>query len=378
MSEKKEFQGKSLDDAIRQACDYYGVEREKLEIDIVSAAKSGIFGLVGARKATVRAARLQPAKSVMDMDGLGKPEPLLQKEPRAAKPRQAQPKKDKPEPQAEPSQAVQPPQAGADKKSARPKKNQTPKAVRAKAEKSLPAGKTALALEGAQSLATAGPKHLPALEPFDEMDDLSLDSFAAADEKRGEEPPVLRIDAENEPLVLETVKEVVARLVLPIVGEVACHTEHSEGRINVGIEAGDSSGLLVGREGQTLAAIHYLASRIASRRLNGSVRLHIDAGNYKERQEDKLKETALSLAAKLKATGKPQSTRALSAYQRRVIHMIMESDSEVVTRSKGDGAQRRVVFYLRKNSDKRGRGAGAGKNAESGHDQDQDQDAAEA
>ncbi|MDL2316471.1 Jag N-terminal domain-containing protein, partial [Desulfovibrio sp. OttesenSCG-928-A18] len=55
----KEFQGKSLDDAIREACEYYGVAREKLEIEIVSDAKSGIFGLVGAKKATIKAARVQ-------------------------------------------------------------------------------------------------------------------------------------------------------------------------------------------------------------------------------------------------------------------------------------------------------------------------------
>ena len=59
MDDFKEFQGKSLDEAIRAACSYFDAQREKLEIDIVQDAKNGIFGLVGARKAIVRARRAQ-------------------------------------------------------------------------------------------------------------------------------------------------------------------------------------------------------------------------------------------------------------------------------------------------------------------------------
>ncbi|WP_300832002.1 Jag N-terminal domain-containing protein, partial [uncultured Bilophila sp.] len=59
MDDFKEFQGKSLDEAIRAACAYFDAPREKLEIDIIQDAKNGIFGLVGARKALIRARRAQ-------------------------------------------------------------------------------------------------------------------------------------------------------------------------------------------------------------------------------------------------------------------------------------------------------------------------------
>ncbi|MEG6551505.1 Jag N-terminal domain-containing protein, partial [Desulfocurvibacter africanus] len=55
MSEYKEFTGKSLDDAIKEACDFYALERGKLEIEIISGGSSGIFGLVGKKKAVVKA-----------------------------------------------------------------------------------------------------------------------------------------------------------------------------------------------------------------------------------------------------------------------------------------------------------------------------------
>jgi spoIIIJ-associated protein len=116
-------------------------------------------------------------------------------------------------------------------------------------------------------------------------------------------------------------------------------------RARVSLDCGDAAGLLVGRDGQTLAAVQYLAARIVGRKIGGALRLHIDAGHYRERQDDRLKELALSLAAKVKKTRKPQSTRPLSAYQRRIVHLALEPDPDVSTRSKGEGAQRRVVVY---------------------------------
>ena len=59
MSDFKEFQGKTLDAAIADACAYYDAPREKLEIEIIEDAKSGIFGIVGARKARIHARRAQ-------------------------------------------------------------------------------------------------------------------------------------------------------------------------------------------------------------------------------------------------------------------------------------------------------------------------------
>ena len=54
-AQDKEFQGRSLDEAIAAACAYFDLPREKLEIDILGDAKAGIFGLVGTRKASIMA-----------------------------------------------------------------------------------------------------------------------------------------------------------------------------------------------------------------------------------------------------------------------------------------------------------------------------------
>ena len=65
----KEFQGKDLDSAIEEACGYFNTAREKLEIEILQDAKSGIFGIVGARKAKVRARRAHLREAVESILG---------------------------------------------------------------------------------------------------------------------------------------------------------------------------------------------------------------------------------------------------------------------------------------------------------------------
>ena len=95
MDDFKEFQGKSLDEAIRAACSYFDAQREKLEIDIIQDAKNGIFGLVGARKAIVRARRAQLKPRVgsllaRDAQPASAPKTKAEETSRAPKPRQGQ------------------------------------------------------------------------------------------------------------------------------------------------------------------------------------------------------------------------------------------------------------------------------------------------
>ena len=74
MSDFKEFLGKTLDAAIAEACAYYDVPREKLEIDIIEDAKTGIFGIVGARKAKIHA-RLATLPDFMHLGFAASPKP---------------------------------------------------------------------------------------------------------------------------------------------------------------------------------------------------------------------------------------------------------------------------------------------------------------
>ncbi|MDR3176138.1 MAG: Jag N-terminal domain-containing protein [Desulfovibrio sp.] len=312
MNNYKEFQGKTLDDAILEACRYYGVPREKLEIEIINDAKTGIFGLVGAKKAEIRAARtllLQETVSALLEDGRKAPAPAKEKPTPApvAKAEDSGPGNASPKGKRRAEKS-----AGTD--GALPAEAPARGETREQGQRPRP---------GAGEESGRTPLEAGTAEEMTEFD------LAGADDKK----------------LAELVKSVVMRLAEPIVGQLDCRVEISDRRVRVCLECGDDAGLLVGREGQTMTALQYLAGRIVSRAVGGFVRLHIDADRYLERRDDKLRELALSLAERVKSGGRPASTRPLNAYQRRIVHLALENDAEVLTRSKGDGLQRRVVIY---------------------------------
>ncbi|MDR0339665.1 MAG: Jag N-terminal domain-containing protein [Desulfovibrio sp.] len=333
MNQYKEFEGKSLDDAIREACAYYGVAREKLEIEILNDAKTGIFGLVGAKKAIVRAARVhlgEAVSAIMETDGAPAP---------AAKSPSGRPSgngKDK-------SRAGKEETAG-DKGAPRGEKQAaTPRRGEKKAadEQRSAAPRKALKSPGQSS------SRFRSATGKSSLDAPSVKDGPDAGLSRDELPEFDLASADKDAL-FKHVGNVILRLVEPIVGPVPCRVEISGKRVRAILDCGDASGLLVGRDGQTLASIQYLACRILARELGASLRLHVDAGSYRERQDDKLRDLARSLAARARESGRAQSTRPLTAYQRRIVHLALEEDGDMVTRSKGEGTQRRVVISLKR------------------------------
>jgi spoIIIJ-associated protein len=328
MNSCKEFQGKTIDEAIREACVYFGVERERLEIEIVNDAASGIFGLMGGKKASIRASRVVLSD-------------LLAPVPEAAHgPAEFSPK-DHPEAAGISPVTGQTGQNGSGRNSAeRPDS-------RGKDER-RPGARPPV-----QEEARAAPDQPVAAPPLSASrkertpDFLSEDAPEGSEAGRGELPEFDLRDCDQAAL-LALVSDTVTRLARPIVGEMSSSASIAGNRVRVSIDCGESSGLLLGREGQTLAAVQYIAGRIMAKNLGGSLRLQFDTGNYRERQDERLRELALALAQKVKSSRRSQSTRPLSAYQRRIIHLALENDDLVQTFSKGEGAQRRVVIQLKR------------------------------
>jgi len=85
-----------------------------------------------------------------------------------------------------------------------------------------------------------------------------------------------------------------------------------------------------------------------ARRWESPVRVQINTGEYREKQDDSLRKMAIYLADKAKNLGRPQSTKPLSSYHRRVIHLTLQEDDTIQTRSKGDGPMKRVIIVPRR------------------------------
>jgi hypothetical protein len=116
-----------------------------------------------------------------------------------------------------------------------------------------------------------------------------------------------------------------------------------DGNLVLNIE-GPSSGTLIGRHGHTLDSMQYLVAKVVQR-LTGDERaiIIVDVENYLERQKDKLKELAVSLAEKAKETGVDIPMRPMSSKDRRIVHMTLKDHEHVTTESQGEGLRRRVV-----------------------------------
>ena len=108
---------------------------------------------------------------------------------------------------------------------------------------------------------------------------------------------------------------------------------------------GDSGGLVIGRRGQTLDALEYLVNRIVARSEDGSPsRVVVDVEGYRERRKEYLNELALRLAEKAKQTGRSVTLNPMSPRDRRVVHLALQGDTSITTRSQGQGYYRKMLI----------------------------------
>ncbi len=359
MTAFKEFQGKTLDLAIEEACKYYDVPREKLEIDIVNDAKSGIFGLVGAKKATIMAARANLSLELLDKPAEAKKKetkreltPTQETEGKTPDKREERParvertevsKNNKQKTHTETQKNVGVVGKATDETSSKVAPPQRPKQ-----DKLTPSLKPKNTEKDSTCATSKIKKHAKVSTLKQPETDAEFDAGDLLAEAHDDEKMEFALNLHSAEVVCDEVCQAITKLITPIVGETACNASAVQGRIRVELDCGETAGILVGREGQTLAAIQYIAARIVGKKLGGAVRLQIDVGNYRERQEERLREMAIFLAEKVKSSKRAQSTRPLTAYQRRIIHLTLEGDELLHTHSKGEGAQKRVIVQLRK------------------------------
>ncbi|MDD4648912.1 MAG: KH domain-containing protein [Desulfoplanes sp.] len=146
----------------------------------------------------------------------------------------------------------------------------------------------------------------------------------------------------------EYIEQSMKVLLTNIADECAIRVDMQMVPLEVVIDDDANSGLIIGRDGQTISALQYILNRIVSRKFPGIARIQLDAGDYREKQDEQLRKTALFLSQKAKTSHRTQSTRPLSSYHRRVVHMTLQEDQEVQTRSKGDGPMKRVLVMPRR------------------------------
>jgi spoIIIJ-associated protein len=239
-----EFEGKDPEDAMTQAAAHFNVPQEELEIEIISLGSSGLFGLLGGKKAKIRAA----LKSVKPKEKID-----LSHEP-------AEIKKEKIEFSPEPAE----------------------------------------------------------VKPETEIE----------------------IDVDLAPQAQEILTQLLQKM-----GETcAIHGVQEANQINLVIE-GEDAGLLIGKQGQTLEALQYLVTKILSKQTQKKPRVVIDIESYRERHKQSLIELAFKHGEKAKRIGKPVTLNPMNAHDRRIVHLALQNDKEIKTKSRGEGLYKKIIIY---------------------------------
>jgi spoIIIJ-associated protein len=113
----------------------------------------------------------------------------------------------------------------------------------------------------------------------------------------------------------------------------------------------EDDGAVIGRRGQTLDALEHVVNRIVLRDERAAAgRITVDVAGYRGRREESLQELARRLAAKARDTGQIVTLNPLSPRDRRIVHLSLESDPDVTTRSEGEGVFRRLLIVPERRS----------------------------
>ena len=104
-------------------------------------------------------------------------------------------------------------------------------------------------------------------------------------------------------------------------------------------------GILIGKHGQTLDAIQSIVEKVINKRRKNRTRVLVDIEGYLETRKEKLEKLAMRLAEKSKRISKPISLGEMNAYDRRIVHIALKDNPDVLTRSRGEGPLRKLVIF---------------------------------
>ena len=115
---------------------------------------------------------------------------------------------------------------------------------------------------------------------------------------------------------------------------------------------GDDMGILIGKRGQTLDSLQYLANLAVNKNSEEYIKVKIDTEDYRKRRKETLENLAKNIAYKVKRTKRPVSLEPMNPFERRVIHSALQNDKFVTTHSEGEEPYRHVVVTLKRDRER--------------------------
>ena len=296
MAKAKDFYSKSVPEAIRQACAEFATSQENLDIEVLETGSAGIFGLCRKRAHI----RVSP-----------RPAAAEEREQQVSPPRRSVQPEAPPAPAAEEQEPEQARRA----------------APEAEGETAGEAGRGRGRRERKRSPRPAKAADAPAAPPREREQEAVAEPL---------EPPTAEVLARIQGDLAQVL------LLMGFGSEVKVHFADNAVQCHI---SGEHEEQIVGPEGRTLDSLQYLLRKMLSQVLPDRMNVALDVGNFRERRLEELKKMAVSLAEQVKADGKTQAIPALNPSERRVIHVVLQEDKGVRSRSVGDGLFKKVLIY---------------------------------
>lgn len=286
-----EVSAKTVDDAILEAAIKFGTTRDKIAYEVISQGSTGFLG-IGSKKAVIKA-HVRTEEEVQ---------------------------------------------------TSRKAEKEVEKILEKVNEKSAgKAADTELKKEPKKELAKEAKKEVKKEPVREEKPAVSEKKEEPEKKEKQEKKPEKVIEIHTEP-VKEFLDKVFSAMEMKV--QVTITASPADREITVDLE-GDDMGVLIGKRGQTLDSLQYLASLVANKNSEDYIRVKVDTENYRERRRATLENLAKNISHKVKRTRKPVSLEPMNPYERRVIHSALQNDKFVCTHSEGEEPYRRVVVTLR-------------------------------
>ena len=215
-----------------------------------------------------------------------------------------------------------------------------PAAAPAPAAEAAPVQETAPEVPAAPVEEPAAPVEAPAAEVEQPAAEQAAPADAAAADEETEVPIVIEENAKVKAAV-EYLQEVIAKMGV----ENVTFSAVQKGEATIIRLDGEHLGALIGRRGETMESLSYLASLVANRLEGDYIKLGLDVAGYRDKRENDLTVLAQRIGNKVRKTGRSFAMEPMNPYERRIIHSAISKMEGVRSESKGEGRDRRVVIY---------------------------------
>ena len=215
-----------------------------------------------------------------------------------------------------------------------------PAAAPAPAAEAAPVQETAPEVPAVPVEEPAAPVEAPAAEVEQPAAEQAAPAAAAAADEETEVPIVIEENAKVKAAV-EYLQEVIAKMGV----ENVTFSAVQKGEATIIRLDGEHLGALIGRRGETMENLSYLASLVANRLEGDYIKLGLDVAGYRDKRESDLTALAQRIGAKVRKTGRSFAMEPMNPYERRIIHSAISKMEGVRSESKGEGRDRRVVIY---------------------------------